>query len=50
MNYNEKLNEIGLQAKVLMDLHLEKPKEFGAERVLEELMKVYERLELNDPK
>jgi hypothetical protein len=47
MNYNEKLNEMGLQAKVLVDLYLEKPKEFNAERILNELMSVYEKLELD---
>jgi hypothetical protein len=47
MNYSEKLNEIGLQAKVLVELHLEKPKEFNAETVLNELINVYEKLELD---
>jgi hypothetical protein len=47
MDYNEKLTEIGRQAKVLMELHLEKPKEFNSDRVLNELMNVYEKLGLD---
>jgi hypothetical protein len=47
MDYNEKLIEIGRQAKVLMELHLEKPKDFHSERILDELINVYEKLELD---
>ena len=45
-NYIKKLTEIGIYAKSLMELHLEKPEEFNSERILDELIKVYENLEL----
>jgi hypothetical protein len=47
MGYTEKLNDIGMRAKVLMDLHLENPKEFNAERILDEIMNLYENLGLD---
>lgn len=34
---------LGERAKVLLDLHLESPKKFTAEMILEELFKEYER-------
>ncbi|MGF2617768.1 hypothetical protein ACQUWN_19495 [Rossellomorea aquimaris] len=36
--------EMGHWARVLVDLHLEKPKKFDAETVLNELCKHYEKI------
>jgi hypothetical protein len=38
--------EIGIMTKVLLDLHLENPTLFKAEKVINELVKEYEKLGL----
>lgn len=41
---NEKYRELGFNAKVLLDLHLENPSKWDAEKILENLFKQYEKL------
>ena len=48
MDREAKIQELGIKAKVLMELNLEKPKEFNAERILNELMNEYEKLQLDN--
>lgn len=45
--YDEKLREIGMQAKVLLELHIEKPKEFSKKVVIERLLEMYEKMDFN---
>lgn len=50
MTGQEKRYELGYRAKVLLDLHLENPKEFNAEFVLNKLFELYEKFELDKEK
>lgn len=38
------LQELGLKAKTLIDLHLNNPEQFGKEKVLDQLIDEYERI------
>ncbi|MGD6832544.1 hypothetical protein ACQCT5_10295 [Sutcliffiella halmapala] len=42
-----KILELGKQTKALLELHLENPKEYSKEYIMERLFNSYERMELD---
>lgn len=48
MEHDDKLKELGLHAKVLLQLHLEKPAEYHPVDVLDKLFSKFEALGLEE--
>lgn len=50
MTKQEKRLELGNRAKILLDLHLDNPKDFSSDFILDKLIELYEHFELDKEK